>query len=144
MKVNHRQEFDAEQVKEMLGVAKEKLDTYKDAAQFLASKRYTVEDLISYYETVFPVSKKVQAENEEAEEKKLSRNARLALEIIETQPGAEFGKGSWWQAFNSVTYMTDHLMGRSADTRLKSAWFGCNRNKKVAALEKAVEFAEAA
>jgi hypothetical protein len=32
-------------------------------------------------------------------------------------------------------------MGRNADSRLSSAWFGANQTRKVKALEKAVEFA---
>jgi hypothetical protein len=74
----------------------------------------------------------------------MSKNAALALDIIDTQPGAEFAEGSWWQAFNTVTYKTDHLIGRSADNRLTSAWYGSNKNLKTKALETAVEFAEAA
>ena len=58
--------------------------------------------------------------------------------------GAEFGAGSWWQALNSVTYLTDHKMGRETDSRLASAWFGSNQSRKVKAVEKAVEFANAA
>ena len=66
---------------------------------------------------------------------------RKAYDLLGTQAGAEFGKGSWWSAFNSVTYFTDHEMGRSADARLTSSWFGSNQTRKVKALEKAVEFA---
>jgi hypothetical protein len=40
--------------------------------------------------------------------------------------------------------MTDHVIGRSADTRLTSAWYGYNKNLKTKALELAVEMAEAA
>jgi hypothetical protein len=32
-------------------------------------------------------------------------------------------------------------MGREADTRLTSAWFGVNQTRKVRAVEKAVEYA---
>jgi len=46
--------------------------------------------------------------------------------------------------FNAVTYMTDHELGRSADTRLTSAWFGGNAKRKVSALKLAVDMAEAA
>ena len=60
------------------------------------------------------------------------------------QPGAEMGKGSFWQAYNAVTYLTDHELGRSADSRLASAWYGLNKVKKVKALETAIEYAEAA
>jgi hypothetical protein len=44
---------------------------------------------------------------------------------------------------NAVTFATDHLLGRSDDTRLASAWYGVNRQKKINALNLAVEYAEA-
>ena len=71
-------------------------------------------------------------------------NAETALETVNTQPGAKLSEGSWWSAFNSVTYLIDHELGVSQDTRLQSAWFGKGRQKKVSALEKAKQFAEAA
>jgi hypothetical protein len=40
--------------------------------------------------------------------------------------------------------MADHVMGRSADTRLTSAWYGLNKSKKEKALELAIDYAEAA
>lgn len=139
VRVNHRQEFDADFVKETLGVAKEKLETYKEAAQFLASKRYTAESMAEYFNTVFPS----MSYNNNADEK-VSRQAKACLEVVDTQPGAEFGRGTFWQAFNAVTYLTDHELGRSTDTRMTSSWFGANRKKKQTALTTAVEFAEAA
>ena len=74
----------------------------------------------------------------------MSKSATRALEVVHTQPGAQYAEGSWWQAFNAVTYLTDHEIGKSADNRLTSAWFGPNKNLKVKALETAIEFAEAA
>lgn len=76
--------------------------------------------------------------------KELSKSATRALEVINTQPGANYAEGSWWQAFNAVTYLTDHKIGKTADSRLQSAWFGANKNLKIRALETAIEFAEAA
>lgn len=137
VKVSHRNEFNGDQVKEMLGVAKEKLATYKEMAAYLGSKRYTDESLTEYFKRVFPLTT-------DNKDKELSRNAKIALDVMEQQPGARFAEGSWWQAFNAVTFMTDHLVGRSADTRLQSAWFGYNKTLKTKALESAVEFAEAA
>ena len=84
------------------------------------------------------------AKNESGEKIKLSRAAERALEVVEHQPGAEFGKGTWWQALNAVTYLTDHELGRDADSRLRSAWFGVNKDRKNNALQLAVEMAEAA
>jgi phage/plasmid-like protein (TIGR03299 family) len=142
VKKSHRTEFDAAQVKEQLGIATDKLAKYKEMAAFLGSKRYNDGSLKEYFNRVFPVL----AYNKEKgpQRKDLSKSATRALEIIGTQPGAQFAEGSWWQAFNAVTYLTDHEIGRSADSRLTSAWFGPNKNLKVKALETAVEFAEAA
>jgi hypothetical protein len=82
------------------------------------------------------------ADKEKVQRKEVSKSASKALELVTTQPGAAFAEGSWWQAFNAVTYMTDHVVGRNADNRLTSAWFGPNKVLKVKALETAVEFAE--
>ena len=106
VKVNHRRAFDAELVKETLGVAKEKLDTYKEAAQFLGSKKYKNETLMEYFDRVFPIAtKKTDVEK---------------------------------------TYMTDHIIARSGDTRITSAWFGSGKKVKENALTTALEMAEAA
>lgn len=138
VRVNHRTAFDPASVKKTLGLAHEKLETYKEAAKFLGSKRFTADSLVDYYNRVFPTNK------EPVDGVPTSRNAKIALDVIEKQPGHEFGEGTWWQAFNSVTFMTDHLMGRSADTRLTSAWFGGNHKRKIDALRIATEMAEAA
>jgi len=138
VRLNHRRQFDAEMVKQTLGVAHTKMATYKEVAEHLSTKRYTSDSLTEYLQSVFPAMVK------EKNAKVLSRPANQALEVMETQPGADFGRGSWWQAFNAVTYTTDHLLGHSNDTRLQSAWFGQNRQRKVQALEKAIEFADAA
>ena len=144
VKLNHRTAFDADNVKQTLGIAHDKFSKYKEVAEFLSSKRYTKESLINYYNEVFPHTyagskgKTVESFND------LTKNAKAAFDVLHTQPGATKGEGSFWQAFNSVTYMTDHLMGRSAESRLNSAWFGQNQTRKVKALQKAVEFAEAA
>ena len=142
-KLNHPSQFNPNKVKEALGIASEKFAKYKEAAEFLASKRYDMKSLINYYNEVFPrtyVGKKPVAVEDF---KDLTSNGQLAYSFLETQPGAEFGAGSWWQALNSVTYLTDHKMGREVDTRLTSAWFGQNQTRKVKAMEKAVEYAAA-
>jgi hypothetical protein len=46
-----------------------------------------------------------------------------------------------YKIYNAVTYLTDHELGRSADGRLASAWFGGNAKRKVDALELALEMA---
>jgi phage/plasmid-like protein (TIGR03299 family) len=133
MKVSHRREFNADEVKETMGVAKDKLAKYKEMAVYLSTKRFNDETVVDYFKRVFPLA--------ETSKKELSKNAELAYDLLDKQPGAEFGQGTWWQAFNATTYLTDHLIGRSVDNRLESAWYGANKGLKTRALELALEMA---
>jgi len=153
VRLNHRSQFDPDMVKETLGIASEKMAKYKEMAKFLGSKSYKKEIVAEYMKEVFPGYSKRAIE--QANEIKtltdaqisalgLSRNAKGALDILETQPGANFAPGSWWNAYNACTFMTDHVIGKTQESRLTSAWYGLNKSVKVKALEKAVEYAEAA
>ena len=144
VKVNHRQIFDADEVKATLGIAKDQLAKYKEQAQFLGSKKFMKESLVEYFNRVFPTMSKDQVTAEDIRKVPISRQAEEAVSVLHTQPGARFAEGSWWHAFNTVTYLTDHVLGRNNDTRLTSAWYGQNRVRKEKALELAVEYAEAA
>lgn len=143
VKVGHRAAFNADSVKTTLGIAHEKFTKYKEMAQFLGTKRFSVDNLLQYYNEVFPLTSG-QDKQKEVTKESISRMARQAYDVLESQPGAEFAEGTWWQAFNSVTYMTDHLQGRNADNRLYNQWFGSNQLRKIKAAEKAVEYALAA
>ena len=136
VRVSHRNQFDAEMVKNALGIGHARIEQFKEAAEFLGKKRYTDEDFKRFLGKVFGTSAQ--------EHKTLSRTAERAYEIVDTQPGADFARGTWWNAYNAVTYMTDHELGRTADARATSAWFGSNAKRKVDALDLAVEMAEAA
>jgi phage/plasmid-like protein (TIGR03299 family) len=141
VKVGHRREFNASEVKETMGIASEKFSKYREMAEFLGSKRVTGDALIEYFNSVFPRtsgSRKVEKVED------LSRNAYACYDALEKQPGAEFAEGSFWQAFNAVTYVTDHIQGREDDGRLYNQWFGQNQVRKEKAMAKAIKMAEAA
>lgn len=137
VKVNHRQVFDADEVKATLGVAREKIALYKEAAEFLSSKHYNHDTLESFLNDVFP---SMSSKNNKA----VSKNAKLCLDLIDQQPGAEMAPGSWWNAYNVCTFATNHLLGRNDDTRLTSNWYGINSRRNQKALMSALEYAEAA
>ncbi len=135
VKVNHRRKFDADQVKETLGVTKARLHDYHEAAKFLSSKRYTNETLTEYFKRVFPTSGG----------KDLSRNAEKSIqEWIFEQPGHELGEGSFWQAFNTTSWAVDHVIGRSDAGRIANAWYGNGSKLKMEAMNLALEMAKAA
>ena len=132
VKVSHRTQFNAEQVKETMGIASSKLNQYKEMSQYISSKRFTEDTKIEYLEKLFPVLG-------EAKRKERSKGAQGVLDILDTQPGAQYGEGTFWQLFNGVTYYVDHEMGRTADNRMNAAWFGSGVKKKQDALALAVE-----
>ena len=144
VKVGHRTAFDADTVKETLGLASEKFAKYKEMAQFLGSRKVTAESLIQYYNDVFPTTSRKEEKTPVVVYDDMSKAAKMCYDALEVQPGAQFAAGTWWQAFNSVTYYTDHLQGRNSENRLHNQWFGYNQAKKVTAAEKAVAYATAA
>ena len=133
VRVNHRSEFDAERVKEILGLSHNRVENFKEAAEFLGSKQYNKDILNTYFGEVFGKSTR--------EDKDLSRTAERAAELVETQPGANFRPGSMWNMFNAVTYLNTHELCRSDDTRLHSNWFGANSKKNIESLNLALEMA---
>ena len=143
VRIGHRTEFNPNTVKETLGLAHEKFAQYKEMAEFLGSRKVDAESLIQYYNTVFPNTSRTQEKTVKTYED-LSRNAQLCYDALEVQPGAQFAPGTWWQAFNSVTYITDHVQGRNKENRLYNQWFGTNQARKLEAANQAVEFAKAA
>lgn len=134
--LNHRTEFDVERLKTLLGVAHLSMDRYKEQAELLAKVRYTEDSLKELMAKVFP-----HCNAQEAKDGKLSKNAEQAIQIVEQQPGAEFAPGTLWNAYNATTFMLDHVIGRSNDSRMASSWYGHNRVKKDRALDLAVKLA---
>jgi len=54
VRLNHRTTFDADMVKETLGIASEKMAKYKEMAKFLGEKSYKKEIVAEYMKEVFP------------------------------------------------------------------------------------------
>ena len=113
VKLNHRRKFDGDLVKQTLGISSEILNNYRKQAEFLGSKFYTKENMQEFFNKIFP-------KTSEESEKNYSRRAEEAMSIVHTQPGAKLAEGTFWSLFNTVTYMTDHKLGRTTDSRLYS------------------------
>jgi phage/plasmid-like protein (TIGR03299 family) len=144
----HDQLFTAEikkQAEEKVGLATAALDQFKNQSKFLASKRYNDQSLMRFFSQIMNPGL-VLAENDEVNPDDLGRTAAKLVEIVDTQPGADMktSKGTWWGAFNAVTYYYDHVAGVDRDKALTSAWFGAAANRKRTALDLAIEYAEAA
>jgi len=139
-RITHRKEFNPDMVKKIIGVATEKMNEYENVAKTLGSVKVEDKKFKEFLAKIFGESKK---EDKETKELLLTRTAQLAYDAFDKQPGAEYASGSWWQALNAVTYVTDHNIGNSSEARLNSMWYGANKSKKLNAVKLALEYANA-
>lgn len=130
-RMHHRMKFYPEMVKETLGLASHQMSDFKELATYLGSKPLTKKKFRQYIVDVFG----------ESEKGELNKTAQKAYDVLETQPGAEFARGTFWQAVNAVTYTMDHLYGRNVDSRLANSWFGGGAKLKLDAFKKAAAIA---
>lgn len=135
VRMTHRSEFNADVAKQALGMSAKRMMEYKAAAELMGSKFYNEQSMTEYFKRVFP---KADGTTDE-----LSRNGERCMEIVESQPGAEFAKGTFWQLWNSVTYMCDHEFGRGEETRLYNSLYGTTNTTKTKARAIALEMATA-
>lgn len=134
---NHRSVFDPDQVKIAMGVAKNQMAKFKEQAEFLGAKLYTVDQMVEYFTKLYPVN----TSPDRKQRVEVSKNAKLLMEIVDTQPGADYAPGSFWNLFNATTFANDHLFGRSDETRGASTLYGIGAAKKLQALNLALEMA---
>lgn len=139
VRMTHRRAFDPDLAKQALGLSTEKFLNFRQKAEFISTKFYKPDTLKEFFGQALPL----YGNGKRQPTKELGKQAATAFREIENQPGFDFGAGTWWSAFNKVTHMVDHEIGKSTDTRIESAWFGDMATKKLKALELAVEFAEA-
>tara|TARA_R110000796_G_scaffold63798_1_gene147567 strand:+ start:549 stop:1577 length:1029 start_codon:yes stop_codon:yes gene_type:complete len=155
-RVLHLQMFDEEimnAAEEALGLSDNQMKTFTEQANFLSTKKATDAQVANYVAELFQPN--VLLERGKATNQfdlpplrdELKHSAQSVLEAIETSPGAglQSARGTWWGALNGVTYFVDHKgKNSSQDKSLHSAWFGSGANRKTKALQKAVEYAQAA
>ena len=127
-------------VKKTLAIARKEFAEYRRMAGILASQPYDKDDLRQYYMEIFPISNPDRLITPDT---KLTPRAERCLELVESQPGAKFARGTWWQAFNSVVYVIDHEQNTTAENRLYNQWYGDNKSLKIKAAKKAIQYARA-
>ena len=95
VKMNHRRVFDAEHVKTTMGLAHEKFGQFKEVSQFLSSRQFSMDNLIRYYNEVFPRTYEGKNLPVVKDVSDLTTNGQKAFELLETQPGTSFTTGGF-------------------------------------------------
>lgn len=155
-RILHLQMFDQEimqAAEEALGLSSTRMAQFKEQSEFLASKRAQTLDVDNFIAELFQKDTllergKASNQNELPPLRdEFKRTALAVSEAYEVSPGSTLAsaKGTWWGALNAVTYVVDHPRRSSSEgSSLYSAWFGNGANVKRRAMEKALEYAQAA
>ena len=126
---------------EVLGLSTERMKSYRETAEFLRSRRATKKDVSEYFLRLMQPELLAQSPDD-IHPDLFSRSVTRLHEVVNTQPGADLAGGTWWNAFNAITYYLDHLHGHSTNVRLRSGWFGHGASVKHRALGLASEYAK--
>lgn len=145
-RMTHARMFDDEmkaKAEQALGLAHASMSAFSHTAEMLSGVGAKPAIVMDYYHDVMQIERD-EPEADEDVEVKINSTIKKFAESLVFAPGQEIpsAKGTWWGAFNSVTYTVDHQLGRSNDNRLHSAWYGFGAGIKRRALELAVNYAE--
>jgi len=141
IRLDHTKKFDPHVVRDALGLATNSMIEYSNQAKHLVNKMSTKESRDEYFSKLFPMTHY----EEEVKGYVRSKKAAYANRLHNNgTPGAGLVKDSWWDTFNTVTYMYDHKLGKSNASRVKSSWYGDASKSKQEALTKALQYADVA
>ncbi len=157
VKVPHSTKFDAEKVKQQLGISVRAWDEHMYEMKQLTQRKVSQQEAKAYFDAVFNNSTMSISDPEEniiqfyrnvahqAQEKKPEPNGRAmnkALEMFNGQGrGADLSstKDTAYGLLCSITEFVDHeRRAMSTDHRLDSAWFGAGAGLKQRGLEQAL------
>ena len=152
IKVSHRSSFDADAVKQRLGIAVSKWDEFMYRMKVFSERKVTAKEANQYFESLVTGNQN-DGMRHQPHLKLLSQASssvmpnERAYKKLQTMfngqgRGAELtaAKDTAWGLLCSVTEFVDHeRQARSTSNRLDSAWFGNGAQMKQQALEQALE-----
>ena len=143
-RMSHARKFDDHakaEAAEILGLVTKSFQDYGEHGRFLAGKKANITDVKEYFGSVFKMDDKM-IESEKPRKNGLLQ--RLVSAYEGDSPGADLAsaRGTWWGAFNSVTWLIDHGGNdNDRDRHLKDSWMGWRGDIKRIALDLAIQMA---
>lgn len=133
VRVLHSERFDADRVRLELGIVADNWERFLVQSRALAGQPMNQEDADAFVTALLQPyhTSQTLAVNE-------TKGYRRIMDLFNGQaigasiPGVA---GTRWAMLNAVTELVDHERGRSANTRIESAWFGTGAAMKTKALE---------
>ena len=142
-KLKHSSTFSKEKQDECRAMMARELEHViraNENARILSQVRIDESDWLDFMTRLLGEDKVIDPKSAE-----LTRMAGDIKDATLMSPGSQLvsAKGTLWGAVNGVTYFADHQRGRTADTRMMSAWFGDSDILKNTAVNVALEMATA-
>lgn len=141
----HKSAFDADAkaaAEIVLGLSEGVMGSFAEQAKYLASRKITDAQVAEYFTSIYQPKLELTKQSD-LNEVDFNQTVRKLQEIYIHQPGADLSPGTWWSAFNAVTYFVDHVKGKPGESRLNTAWFGPQgAGKKITALETAIQMSK--
>ena len=155
VKVSHRSNFDADAVKQRLGIAVSQWDQFMYEMKVLSERKVNVKEANRYFETLLSsnptnaasvIGAKSHLKLLNAQTESVMPNERAYKKLQAMYGGQGRGaeltaaKDTAWGLLCAVTEFVDHeRQARSTENRLDSAWFGNGGQMKQKALEQALQ-----
>jgi phage/plasmid-like protein (TIGR03299 family) len=155
VKVSHRSNFDADVVKQRLGIAVSQWDQFMYEMKVLSERKINVKEANRYFETLLSsnptdatpvIGSKSHLKLLNAQSASVMPNERAYKKLQAMYGGQGRGaeltaaKDTAWGLLCAVTEFVDHeRQARSNENRLDSAWFGNGGQMKQKALEQALQ-----
>ena len=150
----HVSEFDASvqsRAEQAVGLAEAQTEEFREAAEFLTKKKADPAHVAEFITRLYQPKemKRREAENDNTPYKDtFTQTSEMVWNAAHLAPGSELAssKGTWWGAFNGVTYHEDHLRisYQEPTNVLGTAWFGSGAALKEKAMVLAQEYAKVA
>jgi phage/plasmid-like protein (TIGR03299 family) len=134
IRVPHSTFFNAEQVKMDLGLIENEFDEFAGMANEMHDWKVT-DEVAKHWYAEFLAGKILDAD----EANKYANESRMFKNFYDGYKNGKGAEETMWGIINGVTYVVDHLRGRSNDTRMDSAMFGTGAALKAKAWKKALK-----
>jgi len=124
---NHMRDFDFSSAKKAVENAHEVLAQAANRAKTLTKIKLSIAESAALVSKFF--GERQLTVEEAADEANWSRQIAGIMDSVRNAPGAMEGTG--WGLLNGVTHWTDHVAGRSAESRMFRSWVGDYSRRKI-------------
>jgi phage/plasmid-like protein (TIGR03299 family) len=139
VKLSHRSKFNAEQMKDQLGIERDGFTAWANTMRLLANESCGIDEAERHVFTLLTDEDWNKATAEQVADARDTRGFKTIMALFNgAGKGATMDgvRGTRWGLLNATTeYYDYHIKARSNENRLSSAWFGAGDASKTKMLE---------